>query len=241
MDSPEESLCECEVRDCLLCPAMLLLGVGAEQVCEIVGLRFRQYLEPDVYLFRAGEPSGRMYVLRAGLVKLTKSLPDGREQIIGLRRGGNVVGLEGLVSDVHQYSVQTLSPTIACSVVYKDMLRILEQNPRVSINAIRLLTQELDKAQTLIGELGMKSTPERVATLISSLVPEDSAAPITLTIPLSRREIADLLGLSLETVCRVIAQYVRDGLVRAPRGGHEWQILDLPRLRRLAGPVVSRT
>jgi CRP/FNR family transcriptional regulator len=239
MTLPEGVACECRTKECLLCPAMLLSGASAEQVCEIAGLRNRQYLDPHMFLFRAGEPSGRMYVLRAGLVKLTKSLPDGREQIIGLRKAGNVVGLEAMVSDVHQYSVQALSPVIACSVAYRDMMRIVEQNPVVSLHAIRLLTQELEKAQILIGELGMKSAPERVAALISSLASDEGASPVKLTIPLSRQEIADLLGMSLETVSRVIAHYVRQGLIRAPRGGHDWLILDYPRLRRLAGPAVS--
>lgn len=235
MGVSKDYLCECHIQDCLLCPAQMGIGADAVQVCQIAALHCRHHFETGTFLFRAGETSGRVYVLRAGLVKLTKSMPDGREQIIGLRKGGDVVGLEGISDDAYHHSVQAMSQVVTCSVAYKDMARILEWNPQVSFQAIRLLTRELDKAQTLIGDLGMKNAHERIAALIFSFAPDDDSIPTQLSIPLSRREISDLLGLGLETTSRVVAQFVREGLVKAPRGGHEWQILDFPRLRGLAG------
>jgi CRP/FNR family transcriptional regulator len=214
-------------------------GVRPEQVCDIDGMRQRHYVDAQSFLFRAGEACGRVYMLRYGLVKLTKSLPDGREQIIGLRRAGHVVGFEGVDDEVYRHSAQAMTSAVACSVAYKDMTHILSLNPAASLHTIRMLTRELEKAQTMIGDLGMKNANERIATLIVSFVPDDSAPPDRLSIPLLRREIAELLGLSLETVSRVIAEYVRSGLVKAPRGSHEWVILDFPRLRQMAGDGVE--
>ena len=235
MGVSEDYLCECRNFDCLLCPAKLEFGTELAQACEIVALHCKHRIETNTFLFRAGENSERVYVLRTGLVKLTKSLPDGREQIIGLRKSGDVVGLEGITGSVYRHSAQAMSPVLACSIAYKDMLRILEWNPQVSLHTIRLLVRELDNAQTLIGDLGMKNANERIAGLIVAFAPDAGSVPTKLSIPLSRREIADLLGLGLETTSRVVAQLVREGLVKAPRGSHEWEILDFARLRRLAG------
>lgn len=227
--------CLCEAEQCVLCPAQLYRGLTAEQVCQARGLLSRHEYAPRAFLFCAGEPSRRLYVLRAGRVKLTRSLPDGREQILGLCEPGDLLGLDALAGECYTHSAQALTPAAACALAYPDLVKVFEQNPAVTLRVLERLRAELARAQRHISELGLKSATERVASYLLSLVPPGRAVPVRLSLPLTRQEMAELLGLTVETVSRTMTELARRGVVQVLRGGHECVILDAPRLRRLAG------
>jgi len=112
----------------------------------------------------------------------------------------------------------------------------------VSLGVIQRLNQELEQAQALIRDLGLKSAPEKVASFILSLVPEHQVCSEQIPLPLSRQEMAELLGLTVETTSRVITRFRRSGVIQTSRG--YMRILDYARLQSLAGnpvgPVAAR-
>ncbi len=208
------------------------------------GLLGRLECAPHAFLFRAGEPSRHLYVLRAGKVKLTQSLPDGREQILGLCGARDLIGYDALTAAVYTHSAQALTPVAACRLAYKDAVEVLLQNPAVALRVIERLHAELARAQAHIRELGLKNATERVAAFLVSLLPPDKPASARLPLPLTRQEMAEHLGLSVETVSRIMTGLARQGVIRAPRGRNECLVLDPPRLRRMAGegdtPLLAR-
>lgn len=224
--------CACQVDECVLCEARLYRGLSAEQVCQIRGMLGKQDYRAHAVLFREGEPCRHLYVLRRGQVKLTTALADGREQILGIRVAGQLLGFETLDDEFYPYTAVALTPVDACRITHKDMLRILEQDPAVALRVIRRLNRELERAQARIRDLGLKKAHERVASFILSLAPEGSEAPPALPLVLSRQEMADLLGLTIETVSRVIAELKRNGIIQPVRGAI--RILDEERLAALA-------
>jgi len=115
---------------------------------------------------------------------------------------------------------------------------VLQQNPKVSLRVVEILNEELAQAQALLRVLGQKTSAEKVATFLLSLIPTgyDDQSPINLHLPLSRQEMSDLLGLTVETVSRLMSDMKREGIVEAPRGSI--RILDLKRLHALAGTQV---
>lgn len=225
--------CPCEIQECVFCEAQLYSGLSAEQICQIRGMLDKCTYQPDHILFRETDPATYLFALRVGQVKLTSSLVDGREQIIRLAVAGQLVGFETFSDQAYPYTATTLTPVTACRITHKDMLCVLEAIPSVSLRVIHKLNRELERAQVMIRDLGLKNAIEKVASFILSLVPQRGPVPAELLLPLSRREIAELLGLTEETVSRTMADFKRDGLILAPRG--RIRILDPARLQKLAG------
>lgn len=229
------SSCLCHADDCLLCEAHLTEGLTNEQACDIQGLLSRRTLAPDAILFRQGEQSDWLYVVRGGQIKLAINGPDGQEQIVRIAVAGQLIGYDTVNDLHHPYTATALTPARLCGIRHRDMLRVLEQNLEVSRRMVQILNEELSQAQALIHILGQKSSAEKIALFLLSLLPEqdrfDSLANIPL--PLSRREIADMLGLTEETVSRLMAELQRKRIIEAPRG--HVRILDRQTLLNYAG------
>lgn len=224
--------CTCQVDKCALCSTQLFSALAAPQACRIQDMLTHRRYAPRAPLFHQGEPCTRLFALRRGQVKLTSSLPDGREQIIGLRVPGQLLGVETLDDKVYPYTAVTLAPVDACQINHRDMLDLLAHDPEVAVRVIRRLNEELGEAQALIRDLGLKTAPERVASFILSLMPLGDPRTGQVPLPLSRLEISELLGLTEETVSRVLTRFKRLGITHAPRG--RVHILDPARLGRLA-------
>lgn len=230
--------CACEVDECALCGAEFYSALTAEQVCQIRELLVKKTCKPRTVLFRQGESDSLLFMLRRGLVKLTYSLPDGREQILGLRVAGQLLGFGALRDHAHPYTAETLTDVDLCGIRHQDMLRVLERNPESALRVIDSLNQELQRAQALIRDLGLKSAPERLASFLLSLRQHPDPRENLLAVPLSRREIAELLGLTIETVSRNITRFARKGLIQVLRG--HIRIVDLAGLQVQTGAMDVR-
>jgi CRP-like cAMP-binding protein len=163
-----------------------------------------------------GDDAKSVFLITEGAVMLSKLLPDGRRQIIELLGPGDVFGLT--CTNVHDACAETLSPT---RVVAYDR-RHLDDSP-----ALQQLMHERMRAQICALHdhamlLGRKSAAERVATFLIRLLPGRGGVDCVgagkrdearVRIPLTRQEIADYLGLTLETVSRAFSQLKRDGIL----------------------------
>lgn len=231
--------CYCHIEDCVLCEAGLYSGLSTRQVCEIRGLLSKHRHGAHEVLFREGEPNTYLYLLREGQLKLTTVTPDGREQIIGLGLPGHLLGFHSMHDTVHTYTAETLTAVQLCKIRRADMVDVLRQNPSVMLRVIDMLNEELNRAQLLIRLLGQKTSVEKVAAFILSLAPLGlrNGSPTELPLPLSRQEMAELLGLTVETVSRHMSEFKREGILDAPRG--HVRILNAERLQRLAGDLPA--
>jgi CRP/FNR family transcriptional regulator len=237
--------CACGNNDCVLCEARLTSGLTPEQACQMQGLIGKHEYDTHEILFREREPSAYLYLVRKGQVKLTALGSDGREQIIGLAVAGQMLGFNSISHPTYEYTAVALTPVTVCTLRRADMLHILEQNPAVAMHVIKLLNHELTSAHNLIRTLGQKNSTEKVATFILSLLPVNgSGAVADLPLPMSRQEIAELLGLTVETVSRHMSDFRRQELIDTTRG--RITIQNVPKLQLLAGlpaakPALARS
>lgn len=230
--------CFCHIEDCLLCEAKLSSTLEAGQVCDIRGLLNHHEYQPHQILFREGDASGNIHIVREGQLKLTTTDAEGNEQIVGIGLNGHMVGFYNVDEDHYSYTAEALTHVKTCQIKHKNMLKILAENPVVSNRMIALLNDELGQAQLLIRLLGKKSSHEKVALFILSLLPDKhDANTISMPLPLSRRELAQLLGLTIETVSRIMSDLKRKNILNAPRGRIE--ILDIKNLKSFAGQTVN--
>lgn len=229
--------CFCQITECLLCGVQHNSEISPEQVCQIRSMLSKHSYSPQELLFREGDCGTHLYLIREGLVKLTALGTDGQEQIVGFGEPGHIIGFDMVDDEIYNFTAETKTPVEACKIQRKDMLRILKQNPNVSLRIVRMLNDELARANRLIRVLGQKSPVEKVATFILSLVHRKQDTSKKLLLPLSREEMAETVGLRVETVSRVMADLQRRGVIEAPRG--HIRILDYKWLRSHAGIFIS--
>ncbi|MCR4346639.1 MAG: Crp/Fnr family transcriptional regulator [Sulfuricaulis sp.] len=224
--------CVCNRDDCVLCEGRLFNGLASNQVCRVRGLIASVSYPARTMLFRERAPADRLFILKSGCVKLTTALADGREQILRLALPGQMFGFESLDESSYPYSACALTEANVCAVRHRDMMQILEKDPGVSLRMIRMLNGELERSRALIRDLGLKSSTERMASFILSLMPLQHGLAGDFALPLTRKEISEMLGLTVETVSRAMTGFQRAGIIRASRG--RIHVLDTARLKALA-------
>jgi CRP-like cAMP-binding protein len=210
--------CACEVNACVLCENRLYTGLSPEQVCHIRERLIREMYEPHEVLFREGDEAAFLLSVRSGQIKLTTSMADGRQQILRIAVAGQLLGIETFKGQRYPFTAETLTDVIACKISHSDLRQILEMNPTVSLRLIESLSQQLDQAESLIRDLGLKTSLEKVSGFLLSLIPQRGKPDAELPLRLSRREIAEMLGLTEETVSRIMADFARKKIIDSGKG-----------------------
>lgn len=219
-------------NNCEYCEAKLYAGLSGKQVKELDGRLGLCRSEPRHTLFRAGDPTKYLYVVRVGQVKLTRTDIDGREHLLNLVGPGYFLGFDTIGNSAYSYNAETLTPTVFCRIKHDDIVWLLAEAPQVSLNILLAVNEQLAQARNLIHVLGQKTAVEKVAALLLSLVPPQNHGAETM-LHLSRIDMSVLLGLTVETVSRIMAELSREGIIHAPRG--RIVIRARKRLKALAG------
>lgn len=163
-------------------------------------------------IYHAGVSAQHLYLLHAGYVKLFKTTANGRDQIIRIVKSGEIFGFDGLVDVRYNHSAVPLKQASVCRIAVANLDVLGAYRPEVERLIMVGCIKELQHADERLLELGAKRSQERLASFLLSwcaVTPMNKWTPLVL----SRLEIAQLLGLTIETVSRLFAQWKRDGLV----------------------------
>jgi CRP/FNR family transcriptional regulator len=184
-------------------------------------------------LFAQGDPSTSLYSLSSGLVKITNLTRDGREQIVGLSTPSRLLaGLQSLSDECYEYSAVAETPVEACMIRHRALLQAVNNRGDIALRLIGAMNAQLAHSRDLMRAMGQKGAAAKIASLIGLIIPHCEHRKSRYTLPFSRNDIANVLGLTEETVCRQMAKMKRLGILYAPRGKIE--ILDWDRLEALA-------
>lgn len=228
----------CDGDQCRYCESLLYAGLPPEETAEVRGLLSFGTSEPHTVLFHAGDASTHLFIIREGQVKLTAPNIKGQDHIIGLVGPGYPLGFDTIGVPEYSYSAETLTPTVLCRIEHRDLMQLLTHNPKVSLNVLWAVNEQLAQARTLIRVLGQKTSVGKVASLLLDLVPaEPDGEPVRpMPLYLSRSEIAQILGLRVETVSRIMAGFRRDRIVETSH--RQIVVRNRARLRLLAGRIL---
>ena len=164
-------------------------------------------------IFDEGEAADRIYQLISGSLRTCRILRDGRRQIEAFHFAGDVFGLES--GETYRAAAQTLSPTLV-RVMPRPALEALScERGDVARRLLELTTDSLRRCQDHVLMLGRRTACERVAALLLDLA-ERTGAQALLDVPMTRQDMADYLGLTIETVSRTFTQFQHDGLIALP-------------------------
>lgn len=184
-----------------------------------------------------GEPAESFFNVTAGTVTLFKLLADGRRQITGFADAGHFLGLA--VHDRYGFSADAIDTVTLCRFSRPKLRQFMHDAPQLEARLLQAASNELVAAQEQMLLLGRKTARERVASFLlarsegvaACLAPADEVS-----LPMTRSDIADYLGLTIETVSRTLTRLGREGLIEI-HPGHGLAIRSRGRLRELASGV----
>jgi CRP/FNR family transcriptional regulator len=226
----------CNCQECIIREVTILSDLGAEELESISRLIHLSKYRRHQILFLENNPAQTVFIIKSGMIKVSKSLEDGREQILRVLRSGDILGFGAIYEESYSATAEALSDGELCCLDKEKFLHLLETNPRISLNMVKVLGKELEEARSKIRDLGLKNARERIATfLLSQISPFDKSGSKgqKLTLGLSRQEISGMVGLSQETVSRILSEFNKDEIIKTNR--KEIVILDLDRLTSLTG------
>jgi CRP/FNR family transcriptional regulator len=185
-------------------------------------------------IFREGDPAGRVYTLIDGTAKLTRLLPDGKQQVVGFRFPGDIIGYT--TQGEYPFDAELLTEAKLCRLERRRLETLLQRYPTLERRLLDLCVQELAATQEQLVTVGRKSAEARVAAFLLSLVEarrRRRSEGRVLEMPMTRADIADFLGLTLETVSRTFTAFRKRGWLREPVH-QRVELLDIGALAALA-------
>jgi CRP/FNR family transcriptional regulator len=229
MIEPNGHFCsECAVRESAVCASL-----DGPELREFEHLGRRVQFASGETVFSEEDITTSFYNLLEGVMRLYKLLPDGRRQIVGFALPGDFLGMN--ISGRHNFSADAIGAVTVCQFAKVPFGRFMEDRPQLLRRINELAIRELSQARAHMVLLGRRSADEKVATFLLGWrdrlsAPEDPSNIVPL--PMSRQDIADYLGLTIETVSRTFTKLERHGAIEIIHGGIS--LLDPARVEALA-------
>ena len=205
---------------------------GLEQRLAQASLR---RVEAKEFVFAEGDPTTHIFQVETGAVSLYKVLCDGRRQVVGFAYPGDLIGLGA--EGEHVMNAQAIKPTRLRCLPVAALNQIARQDPRLGFKLYEALARELAATRDLLLTTGQRSATERVVSFLlafSRRNERNARDPHVFDLPMTRADIADFLGLTIETVSRTFTKLKVQGFIELPQSSCV-RITDLGALRGLAG------
>jgi len=202
----------CNLRE--LCMPMGLNESEMQRIDDVVATRRK--VARGENLFRNGEKFNALYAIRTGFFKTCISSEDGRDQVTGFQMAGEIIGLDGIVSDHHTCDAIALEDAEVCVMTFD---RIEELSREISVlqrHVHKIMSREIVRENGVMLLLGSMRAEERLAAFLLNLVQRLHARGFSqseLVLRMTREEIGSYLGLKLETVSRTFSKFAEDGIV----------------------------
>lgn len=220
---------DCGARAVSVCASMAEVELG-----RLDALADHLDLKAGDVMIREGDPALHAFNVTSGAIRVFKLLPDGRRQITGFLFAGDFLGLA--TGESYVFSAEAITPATACRFRKSDYRALIHETPALEAALLDRANDELAAAQNQMLLLGRKTALERLASFLLDLPARDRSGQIPadhVHLPMTRSEIADYLGLTIETVSRVLTRLKSTAVIRFSTMT-DLTIVQPDRLRRLA-------
>lgn len=226
---PGEDCKFCSIRHLSVCAAL-----DPTEWRALESLSSDAHFDERATLFDEGDEAVNVYNVTAGVVRLIRSLPDGRRQVTGFALPGDFLGLS--LEKIWHFSAEAVTPVVACRFNRAQFFDFTDRKPHLLRRLHEFSTHELSLAQDHMVLLGRLTAEEKIGAFLMTMRKRwgrvEGHAVNLIQLPMGRQDIADYLGLTIETVSRTINQMQRDHhLVIVPDGV---RLLDLDYYNALA-------
>ena len=202
----------CNLRE--LCMPMGLKADELEKIDEVVATRRK--IKRGARLYSNGEKFTSLYAIRTGFFKTSITTEDGRNQVTGFQMAGEIMGLDGIVKDIHACDAVALEDAEVCVMPFDRIEELSREIVCLQRHVHQIMSREIVREHGVMLLLGSMRAEERLAAFLLNLVQRLHARGFSqseLLLRMTREEIGSYLGLKLETVSRTFSKFVEDGIV----------------------------
>ena len=224
--------------DCLTCPSRtnpLLSCCPTDELVFIANNKGAQQYRKGETIFREGQLVNGLHCVHSGKIKILKSSGEGKEQIVRLAKGGDMLGYHSLLSGVaYSTSAVALDDCVVCYIPRADFFQLWQSNLQFAASLMQMLARALKQAELKMLHLAYKPVRERLAEALlllhQTFRQDGDTQPFAINI--AREDLASLVGTAKETATRLLSELKEDGII-ATRGS-QVTILRVDELSRLA-------
>jgi len=216
-----------------ICLPLALENDDIQQLDDII--QRSKPIQKSKHLYREGDTFQSVYAVRSGSLKAYKTTEDGREQVTGFYFPGEILGMDGISNNTHASSARALETASVCEIPFSSLEELSALMPTLQRHFFQLMSREITEDQQLITLLSKNSAEERVAALLLSISTRNARRKLSAThfrLPMSRVDIGNYLGLTVETISRVLGRMQKLELIDV--NNKEIEILDIDGLRDIA-------
>ena len=188
------------------------------------------------HLFEAGKPLQALYAVRTGSFKTYTLTEQGEEQITGFHLPGDVIGFDAIGDQQHPSYAQALETAMVCEIPFNNLDHLLDQVPKLRQQLMRLMSQDIHGDQQMMLLLNRKTAEEKLAAFLTNLAQRFGSRGFSrkeFRLTMTRGEIGNYLGLTVETISRLLGRFHKDELIHVD--GKLITIANFEELSRVAG------
>jgi len=188
------------------------------------------------HLFEAGKPLQALYAVRTGSFKTYTLTEQGEEQITGFHLPGDIIGFDAIGDQQHPSYAQALETAMVCEIPFNNLDHLLDQVPKLRQQLMRLMSQDIHGDQQMMLLLNRKTAEEKLAAFITNLAQRFGSRGFSrkeFRLTMTRGEIGNYLGLTVETISRLLGRFHKDELIHVD--GKLITITNFEELSRVAG------
>ncbi len=227
-----QSCASCSIQE--LCLPAGLASADLERLDRLVN-RQKPFKRGDV-LFRSADAFNNLFVVRTGTVKTFHQGDDGVDQIMGFHYPGDIIGLDAIHAGQHACTAECLEHTSVCELPFDRLEEVSREIPGLRQQLMKIISREMAQEHRHLLILGKRNAHERLAVFLlglSSRFESRGFSPTEFQLSMSRNDLANYLGLAVETVSRLFTRFQEQGVLDVER--KQVRITDMDGLRQLAG------
>jgi len=212
------------------------MGLGEtdmKRLDAIIGRRRK--VAKDTHLYRIGDKFSNLYAIRLGHFKTFQVSPSGEQQVTGFQMAGELLGMDAISTEDHHCDAIALEDSEVCEIPFIRLEELFGSIPSLLHHFHRMMSQEITREQNVMLLLGNMRAEQRFAAFLTNLSSRYAArgySSTTFQLRMSREEIGNYLGLTIESISRLLSRLKKQGLLRV--ANREIELLDLTKLRALA-------
>jgi CRP/FNR family transcriptional regulator len=228
--------------NCSLSELCLPHGMSHDDMDELDTIvRRQQPYQPGQHIFRAGDRGQSLFAVRSGALKSYCTTEDGDEQVLGFTLPGEMVGLDGMNDGCYASSSVVLETSSVCELPYDGLEEMCHTLPGLNRQMMRVVSKEISSDQGMLLLLGKRTAEDRLAAFLLSMSSRYHSRGLSATefnLPMSRQDIGNYLGLAIETVSRLFANFQKNQLLTVSR--RQIVLTDLPRMHVMVEGCAGR-
>jgi len=190
---------------------------------KVKRLFIEKHFGKDDYIFFEGDPSSWLGVVLEGRVKMIKHSENGKDVVLDVITPGEMLGeVAAFNGEPHPATAQAMEPTVVVASIHQDdYLRLLKQYPALALRVIEEQGRRLREAQDMIKSMAIERVERRIARILLKLAATTGSSNedgIIIELPLTRQDVAEMAGTTVETAIRTMSKFRKKGLVQTKRG-----------------------